>query len=53
MSKKLIKHADLFDGKNEKLKENVNIVIENNLVKEVFSGEISEENFDEIIECLK
>lgn len=51
MSKKLIKHADLFDGKNEKLKENVNIVIENNLVKEVFSGEISEENFDEIIDA--
>ena len=51
MSRKLIKHADLFDGKNEKLKEKVHIVIEDNLVKEIVSGDISEENFDEIIDA--
>ena len=51
MSKKLIKHADVFDGKHAKLKENVNIIIEENLVKEIVSGEVSEENFDEIIDA--
>ncbi len=50
MSKKLIKHANVFDGKNSKLKENVNIVIEENLVKKIVSGEVSEENFDEVID---
>lgn len=50
MGKKLIKHANVFDGKNPKLKENVNIVIEENLVKEIVAGEVSEENFDEVID---
>ncbi|MBQ8912921.1 MAG: amidohydrolase family protein [Lachnospiraceae bacterium] len=51
MGKKLIKKANVFDGRNAKLIENVNIIIENNLVKEIVSGEVSEENFDEVIDA--
>lgn len=49
--KKLIKNANVFDGRHAELKENANIVVEGNLVKEIVKGEISEENFTEIIDA--
>ncbi len=49
--KKLIKNANVFDGRHEKLKKNAWIVIENNLVKEILEGAFSEENFDQIIDA--
>lgn len=48
--KKLIKNVNVFDGKNSKIAEHQYIVIENNLVKEISSGDISEENFDEVVD---
>ena len=51
MSRKLIKHADVFDGRHAKLIEAVNIIIEGNLVKEIVPGEVSEEGFEEIIDA--
>ena len=51
MSRKLIKNANVFDGRHPEIKENVQIVIEGNLVKEIVEGEISYENFDEIIDA--
>ena len=46
----LIKNVNVFDGRNSQVRSNQNIVIENNLVKEIFSGEFSEEGFDHIID---
>ena len=51
MSRKLIINANVFDGRHPELKENAKIVIENNLVKEIVQGDISTENFDEIIDA--
>lgn len=51
MGKKLIKNANVFDGRNAKLKENVNIVIEDNLVKEITSGQICGENFEAVVDA--
>ena len=51
MIRKLIKNANVFDGRHPEIKENVQIVIEGNLVKEIVEGEISYENFDEIIDA--
>lgn len=48
MERKLIKNATVFDGKSSRLQEHANIVIEGNLVKEIYAGEISEEGFSEI-----
>ncbi len=48
--KKLIKNVNIFDGKSSKLKEEKNIIIEENVVKEIVDGEVSEENFDEVID---
>lgn len=48
--KKLIKNVNVFDGKNSKIAEHQNIVITDNLVTEIFSGDFSEEGFDEIID---
>ncbi len=48
---KLIKNARVFDGKHAVLKEHANIVIENNLVKEITDQPVSEENFTEIIDA--
>ncbi|MGN0165086.1 MAG: amidohydrolase family protein [Lachnospiraceae bacterium] len=48
---KLIKNASVFDGKNPALKVHSNIVIEDNLVKEITNEPVSEENFDEIIDA--
>lgn len=51
MSRKLIKNANVFDGRHPEIKENVHIVVEGNLVKEIVEGEISYENFNEIIDA--
>ena len=51
MALKAIINADVFDGKNEKLKEHSTIVIEDNLVKEITTNNISTEQFDEIIDA--
>lgn len=51
MRRKLIKNANVFDGHHLKLKEHRNIIIEENLVKEITADEVSEENFDEIIDA--
>lgn len=48
--KKLIKNVNVFDGKNSVLQMAKNIIIEENIVKEITSGEVSEEQFEEIID---
>lgn len=48
---KLIKNATVFDGKHAELKWNQNIVIENNLVKEITKQPVSEENFVEVVDA--
>ena len=40
--RKLIKNVNVFDGKNRELLEHHYIVIEDNLVAEISTGEISE-----------
>ena len=47
MERKLIKNATVFDGKSSRLQKHANIVIEGSLVKEIYTGEISEEGFAE------
>jgi imidazolonepropionase-like amidohydrolase len=47
----LIRHADFFDGKNKRLHEQAGIVIEDNLIREIISGDISLENFDNIYDA--
>lgn len=49
MSKKLIKNVYVFDGKSERLTDKTNIIIENNIVKEICHV-VSEEGFDEVID---
>lgn len=44
-------NANVFDGKNRKLKENAHIIIEDNLIKEITEDEISTEHFDTIIDA--
>ncbi len=48
--KKLIKNVDVFDGKNPVLAKGQNIVITDHLVTDIFSGDFSEEGFDEILD---
>lgn len=48
---KLIKNATVFDGTHSKVKEGCNIVIENNLVREITNDEVSEENVCEIFDA--
>lgn len=48
--KKLIKNVNVFDGKNSRIKEHQNIVIEDNLVTEIFSGDYASDQFDQIID---
>lgn len=48
---KAIIHANVFDGKQEKLKEQVSIIIDQNKVKEITRDEISLENFEEVIDA--
>ena len=40
----------MFDGKNSTILEHQNIVIDNYLVTEIFSGEHSQEQFDQVID---
>jgi imidazolonepropionase-like amidohydrolase len=47
----LIKNVNVFDGKNPRFRQHVNIVIEQNLVKEITRGEISEEQFHTVIDA--
>lgn len=46
-----IKNANVFDGKSERLKRQVHIIIEKNLVKEIIGGEILADNFDTVIDA--
>ena len=48
--KKIIIHASLFDGRNEHLRENCNLVVEDNIVTDIFAGEFDPEEFGEIID---
>ena len=48
--KKLIKNVNVFDGRNSSVLEHQNIVITDNLVTDIFAGDFSEENFDEVID---
>ena len=49
--KTLVKNADVFDGREPKLQKNVNIVANDDIVTEISAGEISEENFEQIIDA--
>lgn len=49
MSRKLIKNVFVFDGKTDNLTDKGNIVIEDNIVKEICSS-VCEDYFDEIID---
>lgn len=51
MERKLIKNATVFDGKSSRLQKTANIVIEGSLVKEIYTGEISEDGFAEIYDA--
>lgn len=48
--KTLIKNVNVFDGKNSQIKEHQNIVIEDNLVTEIFSGDYATDQFEQIID---
>ncbi len=48
--KKIIKNVNVFDGKSSEVKHGQNIVIEDNLVSEIFEGDFSEEAFDTVID---
>ncbi|MGN0316547.1 MAG: amidohydrolase family protein [Lachnospira sp.] len=48
--KKLIYNINVFDGRNSSVLKHQNIVITDNLVTDIFSGDISKENFDELID---
>lgn len=47
----LIKNANVFDGKHENLKKNTSVIIEDNLVKEIYEGAVSEREFEQIIDA--
>lgn len=49
--RQLIKNANVFDGYNEKLTENANIIIQDNLVEDIVQGVIPEEQFDMVIDA--
>ncbi len=49
--RKLIKNANVFDGRHPDLNEQVNIVIEDNLVRDILPGEVSGESFAQIIDA--
>lgn len=51
MLKKLIRNAEVFDGKNPKLTTNAAIVIEGNIVKDIVQGEVDPAQFDEVIDA--
>lgn len=47
----LIKNTNVFDGKSEELISNAKIIIEGNIVTAIETTEISEENFDKVIDA--
>ncbi|WP_408071934.1 amidohydrolase family protein [Butyrivibrio sp. JL13D10] len=47
---KLIKNVNVFDGRREQINYDASIVIEDDLVKEIVNGEVSEEKFVEVID---
>lgn len=47
----IIKNANVFDGRKKELKKQAYIIIEKNLVKEIIRGDISEENFETVIDA--
>ena len=51
MLKKLIKNAQIFDGKHQKLIENAAIVIEDTLVKDIVQEEVDSAQFDKVIDA--
>lgn len=48
---KAIIHANVFDGKQEQLKEQVSVIIDKNKIKEITNDEVSLENFEEVIDA--
>ena len=46
----LIRHVNVFDGKHSRLQNHQNLVIEDNLVKEITGQSVSEETFDKVID---
>ncbi|MCD7841783.1 MAG: amidohydrolase family protein [Lachnospiraceae bacterium] len=48
--KTIIKNVAVFDGESPRIQEAQNLVITDNLVTDIFSGDFSEENFDQIID---
>lgn len=49
--RKLIKRADVFDGKSSQLKKDSNIIITDNLVTEICCGEVAEDSFEQVIDA--
>jgi imidazolonepropionase-like amidohydrolase len=48
--KTLIKNVSVFDGRSPKLRDGAKLVIEDQLVTDILSGEVSEETFDRVID---
>lgn len=48
--RQLIKNVNVFDGIHEEIYSHQNIVIEDNLVTEIFSEDFSEEGFDVVVD---
>lgn len=46
----LIKNVNVFDGRNPQLAGGQKIVVEENLVTDILTGDVSEENFDRVID---
>lgn len=46
----LIKHVNVFDGYHEALKKDVSLVIEDGFVKEILSGEVGHEGFEQVVD---
>ena len=51
MTRRLIKNADVFNGKDPALLENAKIVIEDDLVTDILQGDISETEFDSVLDA--
>ena len=48
--KTLIKQVNVFDGIHSELQQGMNVVIQDNLVQEITSSQVSEESFDTVIQ---
>ncbi|MCH3987421.1 MAG: amidohydrolase family protein [Lachnospiraceae bacterium] len=46
----LIKNTRLFDGKSDKLLDHASIIIQDNIVERITQSDITEENFDQVID---